>query len=197
MTNLKDNSKLFWAPRLLQRFRRAEDGTAAIEFAILGVPFAALLFGIVEIAVVFLISTTTEHALAEVAREVRTGEFQTSNGGAPEFKAKVCAAMSGLGKCSKLRIDVIPSGTNKFSDIALPPSPIACTGTPAEIATCEAADPAMPADAYTTTTAEQVVVVRVQYVHKLAVPSKLTGLANASGNSRVITATTAFRNEPF
>ena len=105
--------------------------------------------------------------------------------------------MSGLGKCSKLRVDVVTSGTNKFADLTLPASPAACTGTPAQIQACEDADPVMPADTYTSPTAEQVVIVRVQYVHKLTIPSLLTGLANGSGNTRIINATTAFRTEPF
>ena len=58
-----------------KNFLRNEDGTTAIEFAILGVPFLALLFGIVELAVIFFISSTTQHALESSAREIRTGEL--------------------------------------------------------------------------------------------------------------------------
>lgn len=183
---------------IFERFRRNNEGATAVEFAILGLPFAALLFGIIEISIVFIITTNTEHALSEVAREIRTGEFQNTGGdNAGDFKDAICDAMSGLGNCNKLRVDVVKAATGKFSELKLPISPPVCSGSPAEIKACEASQPAMPADEYATTESEDVVIVRVQYVHQLTIPSAITGLSNASGNTRVITATTAFRNEPF
>ncbi|MBL4854121.1 MAG: pilus assembly protein [Robiginitomaculum sp.] len=177
--------------------RKNRDGTTAIEFAILGVPFMALLFGIVEISVLFFVTSTTHHAVAEVSRQIRTGEFQSTGGGAEEFKDAICAAMSGVGSCDNLRVDVLSSATGQFSDLNLPTSPVSCSGTSEEIEACEAADPEMLADEYTDTSGGDVVIVRVQYVHQLAVPNELTRLSNAAGNTHIITATTAFKNEPF
>jgi len=182
---------------LFRRLRRDTKGATAVEFAILGLPFAALLFGIIEISVVFILTTNSEHALSEVSRDIRTGEFQGSSGDAAQLKTDICAAMSGLGNCSKLRVDVVKAATGKFTELSLPVSPPPCTGTPAEIETCQAAQPDMPADTYAVTNGEDVVIVRVQYVHQLTIPSTITGLSNGTGNTRVITATTAFRNEPF
>lgn len=190
--------------KVSKNFLRNEDGTTAIEFAILGVPFLALLFGIVELAVIFFISSTTQHALESSAREIRTGELLGAGEGETEFKAKICAAMSGVGDCANLRLDVVSSNTGKFSNLALTPSPTpppACTGTAQEISDCEdaqaAALPTMPADAFSCTDGGEVVLVRVQYVHTLAIPSALTKLANSTGNTHIITHTTAFKNEPF
>ncbi len=183
--------------RFLRHIRQNKDGATAIEFAILGIPFTALLFGIVEISVLFFMSSTVNHAMAEVSREIRTGEFQGTGGGADEFKAAICSAMSTVGHCDNLRVDVISSATGRFSNLILPVSPTTCTGTPAAIEACEAADPVMPADEYNDTNSGEVVIVRVQYVHHLSVPNALTRLANAAGNTHVITATTAFKNEPF
>ena len=182
---------------LLGKLKRDNKGATAVEFAILGLPFAALLFGIIEISLVFILTTNTEHALSEVSRDIRTGEFQGNSGDATLLKTNICTAMSGLGNCNKLRVDVVRAATGKFSELSLPDSPPACTGTAAAIEACEAAAPAMPADTYTITGSEDVVIVRVQYVHHLTIPSAVTGLSNSSGNTRVITATTAFRNEPF
>jgi len=183
--------------RLLRAMRQNKDGATAVEFALLGIPFAALLFGIVEISVLFFMSSTVHHAVAEVSREIRTGEFQSTGGGADEFKAAICSAMSTVGSCDNLRVDVISSATGKFSSLVLPVSPTNCTGSSAAIEACEAADPVMPADVYNNTNSGDVVIVRVQYVHHLSVPNELTRLANAAGNTHVITATTAFKNEPF
>ncbi|MCF6220845.1 MAG: pilus assembly protein [Robiginitomaculum sp.] len=183
--------------RFFSLLRKNKDGATAIEFAMLGIPFAALLFGIVEISVLFFMSSTVNHAVAEVARDIRTGEFQGTGGGADEFKAAVCAAMSTVGNCDNLRVDVASSANGKFSELVLPQSPPDCTGSQAVIDACEAADPVMPPDTYTATASGDVVIVRVQYVHHLSVPNELTRLANAAGNTHVITATTAFKNEPF
>lgn len=183
--------------RFLRLIRKDKQGATAIEFALLGIPFAALLFGIVEISVLFFMSSTVHHAVSEVSREIRTGEFQSTGGGAAEFKTAICSAMSTVGNCNNLRVDVISSATGKFSSLVLPESPTACTGTPAQIEACEAADPVMPADNYNVTSSGDVVIVRVQYVHHLSIPNALTRLSNAAGNTHVITATTAFKNEPF
>ncbi len=178
---------------LVRTLRKNREGATAVEFAILGIPFAALLFGIVEISVLFFITSTTHHAVAEVSRQVRTGEFQASGGGSDEFKAAICAAMSGVGSCDNLRVDVVSSATGKFTDLSLPQSPPDCAGDPV----CEAAPPVMPDDVYAETDGGDVVIVRVQYVHHLAIPNEITRLSNAAGNTHVITATTAFKNEPF
>ena len=183
--------------KFISLLRKDKNGATAVEFALLGIPFAALLFGIVEISVLFFMTSTVHHAVAEVARDIRTGEFQATGGGAAEFKTAICQAMSSVGNCNNLRVDVVSSSTGKFSTLSLPVSPPACTGTPAQIEACEAADPAMPADNYNATSSGDVVIVRVQYVHHLSVPNALTRLANAAGNTHVITATTAFKNEPF
>lgn len=183
--------------KVLRTAGKEQGGATAVEFALLGLPFAALLFGIVEISVLFFMSSTVHHAVAEVSRDIRTGEFQSTGGGATEFKAAVCSAMSTVGNCSNLRVDVVSSATGKFSSLNLPVSPVACSGTPAEVEACEATDPVMPADDYNATNSSDVVIVRVQYVHHLSIPNELTKLANAAGNTHVITATTAFKNEPF
>jgi len=195
------NSKLkmlrLKSKKKLSAFGRAQEGATAVEFAILGLPFAALLFGIIEVSLLFFLTSTTEHALAEVAREIRTGEFQGTGGSAAELKTAICTNMHGIGNCNNLRVDVISTATGQFSSLVLPVSPPACSGTAAEIAACEAATPVMPADNYSVTGSSDVVIVRVQYVHRLEIPSTLTGLANSTGNTHVISAVTAFRNEPF
>ena len=180
-----------------------EQGTTAIEFAILGVPFLALLFGIVELAMIFFISSTTQHALESSAREIRTGELLEAGEGLTKLRDNICLEMTNVGDCDNLRIDVITTNTGKFTDLSLPvsPTPTVCTGTAQEISDCEdaaaAAAPVMPADNWACTSGGDVVMIRIQYVHPLSVPSALTKLSNSTGNTRIISHTTAFKNEPF
>ena len=178
---------------------KEDDGATAIEFAMLGLPFLALLFGIIELALIFFISSTTQHALETAARQIRTGEFQNSDGTSAAFKAKICDAMAGLGSCGNLRVDVVTSNTGRFSDLVLAASPPAPDPdeTEEEKEERESNPPVLPADSYADTEGGDVVIVRVQYKHTLIIPTAITRLANASGNTHIITHTTAFRNEPF
>ncbi len=191
MTFLKMKNRQTLKRVSFKRFSKDRDGATALEFAILVLPFSALLFSIIELAIVFFIGSTVSHAMQNTAREIRTGEFQATCGGAEEFKAKICTEMSGLGNCqANMRIDVVTSPTGRFMPNLLPPTP-------------DMNDPDKPGqpnilpDTYVPTPAQAVVVVRAQYYHPLTIPGKITRLANQPGNRRVITATTAFRNEPF
>lgn len=179
--------------RLLARargFRRNEDGATAVEFTILLIPFSALIFAIIELGIVFFIQVTMAHALQGAAREIRTGQFQTAGGAAAQFKELVCEGMAGLGDCGRLRIDVVTSSSNRFEDNMLPDTPTSDPANPD-------APPTQPGDNYTPTGPRTVAVVRAQYYHKLAFPGEYTRLANASGNTRILSAVTAFRTEPF
>ena len=53
-----------WLPaRLARRFARAQDGAAAVEFALVAAPFLALIFAILETALVFFAGQTLEAAV--------------------------------------------------------------------------------------------------------------------------------------
>ena len=109
------------ALRFAKRFKKNEDGATAIEFAFVALPFFALLFGIMELAIVFFINSALVHATSEAGRLIRVGNFQAC-GGADEFKALVCSNMTGLGNCWKnVRIDVVEG--ESFKTIALPEIP--------------------------------------------------------------------------
>ena len=53
---------------LLLRFAAARRGTTAIEFAIIALPFCVMLFGIIELGMVFLVSVTLQNATDNAAR---------------------------------------------------------------------------------------------------------------------------------
>ena len=59
---------------LLRRFTRADDGAAAVEFAFVAIPFLMLVFGIIELGLLFLVSMSLENALMTVDRGIRTGD---------------------------------------------------------------------------------------------------------------------------
>jgi len=167
-----------------------KDGATAVEFGILFVPFAMLLFAVLELGITFFIGATVNHAMTASARQIRTGQFQASCGTTAQFKQNICEKMSGLGNCqANLRLDVVTSPTGEYEPDLLPDTPNAVDPTTGK--------PVIPPDNYVDTPARAIVVVRAQYYHPLTLPGTYTRLANQPGNTRLITATTAFRNEPF
>ncbi|MEE9271958.1 MAG: TadE/TadG family type IV pilus assembly protein [Robiginitomaculum sp.] len=188
--------------KFLHKFKRKNEGAVAIEFAILAIPFLMVLFSIIEASMLFFFSSTTERALAEVSRKIKTGEFQETGGKAPDFKKALCkkmAFMGGTDCASSVRVDVVSTPTGQFKNLKLPSFPAKCSGTPEQIKVCKAKppDPSKVNSKWSTTNGGDVVIVRVQYVYKLLIPAAINRLANAGGNTHVITKTTAFRNEPF
>ena len=179
--------------RRIRRYLKNKEGTAAIEFAILAIPFFMLIFAILELAIVFFINSTLNHAISEAGRQVRTGNFQACGGTQQDFKDLVCANMAGLGNCNKrLRLDVVSESS--FSSISLVPPPDPNEADPSDPTSTDDIDNGV----WTNTTASVPVVIRGLYYHKLVLPPQLTRLENIDGKGiRLLVGTTAFKNEPF
>lgn len=92
--------------RTLLRFRREETGAAALEFAILAVPFMMLIFATFETFFAFAGEQLMANAVETMARKVRTGEI-TFGQGKPtdvteaEFRQLFCDEVSILHMCSE------------------------------------------------------------------------------------------------
>ena len=168
----------------LSRFRRAREGAAAVEFAIVATPFLALMFGILDLGLVFLVSTTLENAVEEASRKIRTGELQTSGGTASTFETSVCDELSWLGTdCSSaLHVDVRTFET--FASV-----------TTSDPTTDGAFDDSKTQ--FSTGGSESIVLVRVYYEWGLMAPLMNPGLKNLANGKRMISATATFRNEPY
>eukprot|EP01037_Dinobryon_pediforme_P010622 gene10622-10693_t len=115
---------------LLQRFRRHRGGAAAVEFAMVAVPFFGLLGSIFEISIDFYISAALQTALNDSARDILTGQAQSANyATAQDF---IDNSLCGLGtikrrlpdfiNCSRIQIDVRPSTTFSGNDLSKPVS---------------------------------------------------------------------------
>src|SRR5436305_7484736 len=169
--------------RIVRRFARGEDGAAAVEFAMVAAPFLALMFAIMETALVFFASQTLETAVADSARLIMTGQAQSQSFSQAQFKTSVCAKISGLFDCAGgLQIDVKTYSSFGSVDNS---APLDANGN---LKTNFGYHPGGPGD---------IVVVRLMY--QWPVYASLLGfnLGNMAGNKRLIMATAAFRNEPY
>lgn len=107
---------------LLGRFFARRDGAAAIEFAILALPFFVIVFASIETFVAFTGEQLLASATETMARKIRTGEIRSTMTTA-DFRAAFCEEIKILMPCSateaktpnKLFIDV--RSFEKYSDI--------------------------------------------------------------------------------
>ncbi len=169
---------------LFRRFAEARKGATAVEFALIATPFLALMFGVLELGLVFMVSTTLDNAVDAASRKIRTGELQTAGGTAASFKTAVCNEMAYLGTGCSTNLYVDVRTFPKFADVAI---------------TDPTTDGAF--DISKTTFApggsESIVLVRVYYQWTLITPMLNQGLETLSGGKRLIAAAATFRNEPY
>ena len=90
--------------RLWRRLRRSRDGAAAIEFAILAIPYFLIIFAIIETFVAFY-----AEQLVNMARELRTGRItynlgRTTDMTEGQFRQAFCNEISILITCSETEI---------------------------------------------------------------------------------------------
>lgn len=165
------------------RLVRQQDGSAAVEFAMVAAPFIALLFAVIETSIVFFASQTLEAAAADSARLVMTGQAQTQGFDAAKYKAAVCEKIYAIFDCNgSMVVDV--RTFNNFSSVDTA-KPVDANGNVNVTAQYQ---PGQPGD---------IVLVRLLYQYPVWVNLFGYGLANVSGGKHLMIATSAFRNEPY
>ena len=171
----------------LSRFARDERGAEALEFALLSFPFIALILGILELGMIFLISTTLENATMDASRRIRTGELQTAGGSVQTaFMNIICGEMTWMGTVTAceatLSVDV--RTLTAFQNAALP-DPV--TGGVFN----KSALTFVPGNA------NDIVLVRAYYPWTLFTPSLDGNLYQLGNGQTLIKSTATFRNEPY
>jgi Flp pilus assembly protein TadG len=168
-----------------RRFARHQRGAVAVEFGLILLPFLALMFGIMETALVFFADQTLETAVADSARLIMTGQAQTQNLTAATFKNAVCARIYGLFDCSN-GVYVNVQTYSSFGSITYTP-PLDSNNN--LVSSNFVYQPGGPGD---------IVVVQLFYQWPIYVSlMNLSSLSNMSGHNRLLVATAAFRNEPY
>lgn len=171
--------------RFAARMRAARRGAAAVEFAMLALPFFGLLCGIIEIGMIYVVATTLEDATNTAARQVRTGQLQTGGTStAVTFVNQICAQLSWLGSncTSNLNIDVRTFG--QFASVTAPSPVINGVFTPSTLQ-------------FTMGGPGDIVVVRSYYQWTLFTPMMNPALQTLGGGKTLISSTATFRNEPY
>ena len=182
----------------IRRFVRSRRGATAVEFALISMPLMMLLFGVLELAMILLVSATLDTATDFAARNIRTGQFQSGLSKAPVsqqgFRQLVCINMSWLqplcsidapkpGEADPNPLFVEARTFNTFADAGAAPARDPATFDPDATNWC-AGNP------------EDIVVVTTYFKWPIITPLIRPLFKNYDGG-RMISSTRLFRNEPF
>ena len=171
--------------RFVNRFRLARRGAAAVEFAMLALPFFGLICGIIEIGMIYVVATTLEDATNSAAREIRTGQLQTQgNATAVSFVGTICGQLGWLGPACNSNLNVDVRTFSSFSSVSAP-QPVKNGKFDPTALTFSTGGPG------------DIVVVRAYYQWALFTPMMNQVLDTVSGGKTLITAAATFRNEPY
>lgn len=163
---------------------RAREGSTAVEFALIALPFFMLLFAILEIGLILLLDAVVETAVSDTGRLVRTGQAQQQALTPAMMKVKLCAEMSVFaGDCgNRAYIDV--RVIDNFSSPLVPDPTSSGTFNPSLLTFT----PGGPGD---------LVLVRIWYVQPVATPFLSQALSKMTDGKVLLSTTLAFRNEPY
>ncbi|TIU67670.1 MAG: pilus assembly protein, partial [Mesorhizobium sp.] len=104
--------------RLRSRFSGDRRGSTAIEFAMLALPFALLVFAILESCISFAGQEVMANATDDIARQLRTGQLRPADVSGTKLKDMICAKLEIMvaKNCPGLLVDLREYPT--FADAA-------------------------------------------------------------------------------
>ena len=169
--------------RFIRTWKKKEEGSTAIEFAMLSMPFIYIMLGIMEISLMFATNSVLDGAVNDAARLIRTGQVQEYNGNPEDlFKDKLCEKSSMLLDCSRFQYEVIEM--DKFADFA-------------SYAATYDDDGNLESRGFHPGQVNSVNLIRVSYRYNLATPLIGDLLSNGPNRSRLMTSTIVLETEPY
>jgi hypothetical protein len=173
------------------RLVRNEDGAAAIEFALVALPFLLFVLGLLGMGLYFLASTSLEYGVEAAARKLRTGEAEKGNMTVGKFRELVCQSAGSYIDCGK--VSTIVQHATTWSGL----TPQACTDSSGNRAGSSGSSGELISK-YAGSSSE-VVLVTLCYEWDLADNFKFLKLGSSGDGSgpAIIQAATAFKSEPY
>ena len=175
--------------RPLSAVARNDEGSAAIEFAIVALPCLLFVLGLLVLGLYFLASTQLEYGVESAARKVRTGEAENDKITVDGFKDLVCAAAGSYIDCDKLSVVVQHAAT--WSGI----TPQACVDGNGKMVGSTGSSGDMISK--WAGSESEAVLVTLCYEWDLANNFPFLNLGNDGKGPAIIQAATAFKSEPY
>ena len=171
------------ARALPRRFVRQCHASTTVEFGLLAAPFVALVFAILQTAIVYFAGQSLETAASTASRLILTGQAQTAGWSASQFKQQVCNAITGIFSCSSgVYVDVETYSTFASVNLGMPVSGGSFNSSTLGY------NPGGPGD---------IVVVRLYYKYPVYMNLLGFNLSSLTGGYDLLAATAVFKNEPY
>ena len=170
------------SPALVFTDRR---GATALEFAMLALPFTALLLACLQTAIIFFASQALQSVAATAARQILVGNVQTNNLTSSSFlNTVVCPAAPSLFACPKLMVDVQSAAS--FSNLNTAPIAVAynAKGQPTNLS-------------FSPGSQGSAVIMRVMYEWPVIGGPLGIGLANEGNGNHLMVGTVVLKTEPY
>ncbi|SCB38304.1 TadE/TadG family type IV pilus assembly protein [Rhizobium multihospitium] len=180
----------------LREFVRSRDGTAAIEFALLAIPYFLIVFAIIETFVAFTAEQVVSNAVDTLARQIRTGQITAANTTSQQFRQAFCNEIAVLITCSSTEVQ---TPANLYLDVE---SYSSFASMPTTIPLNSYSDLSTTGFTFTPGGAKSLNMVRAYYRWQIITDllrPYLTNVHPTNGSASVylIVATAAFQNENY
>lgn len=165
---------------------KEEEGSAAVEFGFVAIPFIFMTIAILELCVFFAAANTLEFALNTSSRMIRTGQLQASGAADMEtaFKTDLCSRLLGLLDCSLVGLEAMPIPDGDF--------------TSADNYGAQAnADGTFKSRGFDPGVSGSVVLIRVFYRYHMMTPLFSKIFSSQPDESIVLLSTVVLENEPY
>jgi Flp pilus assembly protein TadG len=171
--------------RRWRAFIADQEGSTAVEFALVAPPFIALLVALIQTFLVFFAQQLLETAVNQSSRLILTGQAQTQSMSQSQFASNVCSNLPILINCNNLMIDVEVAGSWSSANTGMPTLTFDGNGNVTNIWQYNLGNPG------------DIVVARVMYQWPVFMGPLGFNLANLGNGNRLIMASTAFMNEAY
>lgn len=144
-----------------------------------------LMFGILELGLVFLTDSVLDTAVMQASRTIRTGEAQGAKVTGAAFKSQLCAKMTVFASECPSRVTVDVREVSQFRNVN-PPDPLLDGKT-------------FNTNGLTYATGQpgSLMLIRVWYSRPLIAPLLKDSMSRLKDGNVIITSTATFRNEPY
>ena len=122
--------------------RHARQGAAAVEFALVGLPFFTFIIGILSFGYMFYLQFALDYSLQQAVRQVQIGNVANSTSASTFITSVMCPIFSQFADCGGLQVSVQPVSDywSSYATITSTSQPTAfCTGQPGTLMFARAA----------------------------------------------------------
>lgn len=171
--------------QIFNRWFKRKEGTTAVEFALVGIPFVLMIVGTLEMSLMFTAQALLHESTFTASRLIRTGQIQTGAvaGNEEAFRQAVCDFAALMIPCDRIQFQV--QQVASFGDAGdLPPAEFDEDGNLQD----QDFDPGG---------VSEIVMIRVVYNYPVITPLMQPILSNNGGSTRSMISTIVLQNEPY